>query len=178
MNNIETAVFGGGCFWCTEAIFQSLKGVITVLPGYSGGSVPSPTYEQVCAGGTGHIESTKIEYDPKIISFEKLLGVFFGTHDPTTMDRQGNDVGEQYKSVIFYFNDQQKVSAEKAIADLEKQHVFDKPIVTELRPFEKFYLAENYHQNYFKNNPGQPYCQAVISPKLAKFRQHYADLLK
>lgn len=178
MSNKETAVFGGGCFWCTEAIFQSLKGVSSVLPGYTGGAMPNPTYEQVCQGNSGHVESTKIEFDPSVISYSDLLGVFFGTHDPTTLNRQGHDVGEQYRSVVFYTSPEQKLAAEKVIADLDKEKVYDDPIVTTVEPLKEFYVAENYHQNYFINNPGQPYCQAVISPKVAKFRQKFASLLK
>jgi peptide-methionine (S)-S-oxide reductase len=175
---METAVFGGGCFWCTEAIFQSLKGVSSVLPGYAGGHVANPTYEQVSAGDTGHAEVTKIDFDPAIISFSDLLGVFFGTHDPTTMNRQGHDVGTQYRSVVFYTSPEQKAAAEKAMSDLEKEKVYEGAIVTEVKPLDKFYEAENYHQNYFKNNPGQPYCQAVISPKVAKFRAKFSGLIK
>jgi peptide-methionine (S)-S-oxide reductase len=173
---METAVFGGGCFWCTEAIFQNLKGVSSVLPGYSGGHVENPTYEQVSEGNTGHAEATKIEFDPSVIKFSDLLGIFFATHDPTTPNRQGHDVGPQYRSAIFYMNEQQKKAAEEFIKNAAKD--FDAPIVTEITPFNKFYVAENYHQNYFKNNSNAPYCQAVISPKVAKFRAKYANLLK
>lgn len=176
MENSETAIFGGGCFWCTEAIFQNLKGVETVLPGYSGGHAPNPTYEQVCEGGTGHAEVTKIEFDPTIIKFEVLLEVFFATHDPTTLNRQGGDVGEQYRSVIFYTTPQQKQIAENYIKGAQKD--FASPIVTQLLPFDKFYEAENYHQNYFAKNPGKAYCQVVINPKLEKFKKKFADLLK
>lgn len=172
---MQTAVFGGGCFWCTEAIFQNLKGVLSVLPGYSGGHVPNPTYEQVCAGDTGHIEVTKIEFDPAVISYEVLLEVFFATHDPTSMDRQGDDVGVQYRSVIFYTSEEQKRQAEEFIKKIQKD--YSTPLVTQILPLDKFYEAENYHQNYFNNNPNKPYCQAVISPKLKKFREKFAYLL-
>jgi peptide-methionine (S)-S-oxide reductase len=173
---METAVFGGGCFWCTEAILQGLKGVKSVLPGYSGGTVPNPTYEQVCDGNTGHAEVTKIEFDPSVIKFEVLLEVFFATHDPTTVNRQGEDVGEQYRSVIFYTTPEQKQTAEKYIAEAQKD--FTSPIVTQVVPFDKFYGAENYHQNYFVKNPDKAYCQFVINPKLEKFKKKFANLLK
>jgi peptide-methionine (S)-S-oxide reductase len=176
MSNKEIAVFGGGCFWCTEAVFQNLKGVESVLPGYSGGVVPNPTYEQVCDGNTGHAEVTKIEFDPGIIQFEVLLEVFFATHDPTTQNRQGGDVGEQYRSVIFYTTPEQKQTAEKYIQKAQKD--FTAPIVTQIRPFDKFYEAENYHQNYFAKNPDKAYCQIVINPKLEKFKKNFANLLK
>lgn len=172
----ETAVFAGGCFWCTEAIFQGLKGVTSVLPGYSGGTVANPTYEQICDGNTGHAEATQIEFDPNVISYEVLLEVFFATHDPTTMNRQGNDVGPQYRSVIFYTSPEQKQAAEKSIQMAQKD--FDRPIVTQIQPLDKFYVAENYHQNYFKNNPGNPYCQVVINPKLKKLREKFSNLLQ
>jgi len=176
MSNKEIAVFGGGCFWCTEAIFQGLKGVKSVLPGYSGGSVLNPTYEQVCGGNTGHAEVTKIEFDPAVINFEVLLEVFFATHDPTTVNRQGADVGEQYSSVIFYTTPEQKQIAEKYIAEAQKD--FTAPIVTRLQSFEKFYEAENYHQNYFAKNPYKAYCQIIINPKLEKFKKKFVNLLK
>ncbi len=172
---IETAVFGGGCFWCTEAVFQNLKGVSSVLPGYAGGSAPDPTYEQICGGDTGHAEVSKIEFNPRIIKFTDLLNVFFATHDPTTLNRQGNDVGDQYRSVIFYTSPEQKLQAAQFISEAQKE--FDSPIVTQVQPLDKFYVAENYHQNYFKNNPGNPYCQMVIGPKLQKFREKFADLI-
>ncbi len=172
---METAVFGGGCFWCTEAIFQGLKGVSSVLPGYAGGHLPNPTYEQVSGGDTGHAEVTQIIFDPKVITFPVLLEVLFATHDPTTMNRQGGDIGEQYRSVIFYTTPEQKKQSEAYIKNAQKD--FDSPIVTQIQPLDKFYEAENYHQNYFNNNKNQPYCQAVISPKLAKFRKKFAYLL-
>ncbi len=176
--NKEIAVFGGGCFWCTEAIFQSLRGVVSVLPGYSGGTKPNPTYEEVCGGNTGHVEVIKIEFDPEQIKYSDLLGVFFATHDPTTMNRQGNDVGEQYQSVVFYSNDEQRTQASAFIEKLQQDTVFEKPVVTQIKPLEEFYEAENYHQNYFANNKNQPYCQMVIDPKVQKFRAKFANLLK
>lgn len=176
MKNLETAVFGGGCFWCTEAIFQNLKGVESVLPGYSGGTVPNPTYEQVCNGSTGHAEATKIDFNPEIIKFEVLLEVFFATHDPTTKNRQGGDVGEQYRSVIFYTTPEQKQTTEIYIKEAQKEFV--SPIVTLLQPLDKFYEAENYHQNYFAENPDKAYCRVVINPKLEKFKKKFANLLK
>jgi peptide-methionine (S)-S-oxide reductase len=175
---LQTAIFGGGCFWCTEAIFKSLKGAISVMPGYSGGSKPNPTYEEVCGGATGHIEAVKIEFDPGLISFRDLLEVFFATHDPTTPNRQGNDVGEQYASVIFYGDENQKFEAEKFIRQLEEDYVFEKPIVTQIRPLAEFYEAEDYHRDYFKNNPAAAYCQIVINPKLEKFKKKFASLVE
>ncbi len=177
-DKLETAIFGGGCFWCTEAIFQSLKGVASVIPGYAGGTMQSPSYEVVSSGRTGHAEVIKIEYDPKQISYHELLEVFFATHDPTTPNRQGSDIGEQYRSIIFYTNEEQKQDAEKFIKDLENQKVFDGSIVTQIKPFEIFYEAEQYHKNYYLKNPDKPYCQVIISPKLAKFRQKFAKLLE
>jgi peptide-methionine (S)-S-oxide reductase len=168
---METVTFGSGCFWCTEAIFQQLKGVDSVVSGYSGGHVESPSYEQVTTGRTGHAEVCHIQFDPKQISFEDMLEVFFSTHDPTTLNRQGNDVGTQYRSVIFYHSDEQKMTAERVKTELEKSGSWKNPLVTEIVPFEKFYPAENYHQNYFRNNPNQSYCRFVISPKLEKFEK-------
>jgi len=175
---METAIFGGGCFWCTEAIFNALQGVHSVMPGYAGGSLDNPTYEQVSGGSTGHAEVIKIEYDPKLISFRDLLEIFFSTHDPTQLNRQGNDVGTQYRSTVLYANEQQKQETEKFILELETNRIFEKPIVTTLEPFTKFYEAEEYHKNYFKNNPSQPYCMLVINPKVGKFKQKYASMLK
>lgn len=174
----EIATFGAGCFWCTEAVFQALKGVETVLPGYSGGSMENPTYTQVSNGGTGHVEVAQIEFDPSVISYKQLVEVFFTTHNPTTFERQGADVGEQYKSVIFYHSDVQKQAAEAVKQELAEKHVFDSPIVTEIRPAEPFYEAEDYHKNYYANNPNAPYCTAVIDPKVAKLRQKFTHLLK
>lgn len=175
---MKQATFGSGCFWCSEAIFSSLRGVTNVVPGYAGGHVEQPTYEQVCAGTTGHAEVARITFDPSVISFEQLVEVFFGSHNPTTLNRQGNDVGEQYRSVIFFHDEDQQQTAEGAREKLEKEKTFDSPIVTTIEPLKTFFPAENYHRNYYANNPDQPYCQAVISPKLAKFRQHYAHLIQ
>lgn len=175
---MEQATFGGGCFWCTEAVFQNLKGISKVVSGYMGGAKENPTYEDICSGNTGHAEIIRIDYDPEQISFEDLLLVFFKTHDPTTLNRQGNDVGTQYRSVIFYENQEQKIAAENMIDQLEKEIVFDKPIVTEVSPISKFYEAEHYHQNYYNNNPDKGYCAYVIQPKLAKFTRDFWDKLK
>lgn len=177
-DTMETATLAGGCFWCTEAIFRRLKGVISILPGYAGGSVESPTYEQVCAGTTGHAESIQIEFDPKIISFEKLLTVFFHLHDPTTKNRQGNDTGPQYRSVIFYHDDAQKQTAEKVIKEIETAKLYPGNIVTEVTPFTNFYPAENYHRDYYTKNSGEPYCQFVIDPKIQKLIKEYSTDLK
>lgn len=174
----ETATFGGGCFWCTEAIFKSLKGVEKVESGYSGGKVKNPTYKEVCTGETGHAEVIQITFDPAVISFHELLKVFWETHDPTTLNRQGADVGTQYRSVIFYHSPQQKEIAEKYKAELNKENVFNKPVVTQITAFDTFYKAENYHQNYYANNSTQGYCQIVIVPKLEKFRKIFKDKLK
>lgn len=174
----ETATFGNGCFWCTEAIFKSLKGVETVESGYSGGKLKNPTYREVCSGLTGHAEVIQITYDPSVISYDELLEVFWQTHDPTTLNRQGADVGTQYRSAVFYHSPEQKEAAEKYKAELNRQKVFDKPIVTEITAFDKFYKAEDYHQNYYANNPNQGYCQIVIVPKLEKFRKVFKDKLK
>jgi peptide-methionine (S)-S-oxide reductase len=175
---LAKATFGAGCFWCTEAVFQQLKGVHSVVSGYSGGSVKNPTYEQVCTGRTGHAEATQITYDPSVISYEELLEVFWKTHDPTTPDRQGNDVGPQYRSVIFYHTDEQKRLAEHYKQKLDAAGAFYAPIVTEIVPFTEFYRAEGYHQNYFEENPSQPYCRAIIRPKVDKVKQVFQDKLK
>jgi peptide-methionine (S)-S-oxide reductase len=175
----ETATFANGCFWCTEAIFEELDGVISATSGYSGGHTENPIYKQVCSGETGHAESLQIVYDPSKISFDELLGVFWKTHDPTTLNRQGADVGTQYRSAIFYHNEEQKQKAEKYKAELDKSGAFDRPIVTEIAPFTKFYAAEDYHQQYFENNENSnPYCRIVIQPKLEKFRKVFKDKLK
>jgi peptide-methionine (S)-S-oxide reductase len=174
----DTATFGEGCFWCTEAFFQRLKGVVSVTSGYGGGFVENPTYEQVCDHSTGHIELARIVYDPSQISFDELLEVFWKTHDPTTMDRQGNDAGPQYKSIIFYHTAEQKEKAEKYKAALDKSGAWDKPIVTEIAAFKNFYPAENYHQNYYNDNQNQGYCRYVIQPKLEKFEKIFKDKLK
>lgn len=193
---IETAVLGGGCFWCTEAVFKMLKGVVSVMPGYAGGSTPStstqggeqsrtigspqaaPTYEEVSSGQTGHAEVTKIEYDPKVISYDDLLTVFFATHDPTTLNRQGSDVGEQYRSIILYSSPEQKKASEDFIKKLNKSHKEGNPIVTEVKPLKHFYEAESYHRDYFAKNPDKPYCQVVINPKLKKAKEKFKTLLK
>lgn len=175
---LQLATFGAGCFWCVEAVFQQLDGVVSVKSGYSGGSVDNPTYEQVCRGNTGHAEVCQIQFDPAKISFDDLLEVFWKTHDPTTLNRQGADVGTQYRSAIFYHDDQQKVLAEKRKQQLDKAGLWPKPIVTEISPAKKFYVAEDYHQNYFKNNPFNGYCQAVVRPKVDKFREVFRDKLK
>lgn len=174
----EVATLGGGCFWCTEAIFRELRGVKLVQSGYSGGTIPNPSYRQVCTGTSGHAEVVQITYDPNIIAFKEMLQIFFTTHDPTTLNRQGADVGTQYRSVIFYHSEQQKATAQEVIKEISEAGVWDRPIVTQLVPFEAFYKAEEYHQEYFENNPGQSYCQFVIAPKVAKLRQHYRDKLK
>lgn len=175
---MDTATFGNGCFWCTEAIFQQLEGVEKVESGYSGGHVENPTYEEVCEKTTGHAEVLRIFFDPKKISFDELLEVFWQTHDPTTLNRQGNDVGPQYRSVIFYHNTEQKQKAEKYKTELDKSAAFDAPIVTAIEPIKNYYPAENYHQNYYKNNPNQGYCYFVIKPKVEKFKKVFGSKLK
>lgn len=172
------ATFGGGCFWCTEAIFQRLAGVSHVEPGYSGGKTDSPTYEAVCQGTTGHAEVIRIEYDPEMIDFTSLLEIFFQTHDPTTLNRQGADVGTQYRSVIFYHDDAQQAAAESFVKQLDEAKEFGAPIVTEISPLGSYFPAENYHQNYFAAHPNQSYCAAVIAPKVDKFRRKFAAKLK
>lgn len=173
--NLEIAVFGGGCFWCTEAVFSALKGVVGVAPGYAGGHVDSPSYDRVCQGDTGHIEVSRVQFDPAVISYETLLGVFFATHDPTSLNRQGGDVGEQYASAIFCQSPQQKEVAQKVLNDVQAE--LGQPVVTRLLGAEHFWPAENYHQDYYANNPEQGYCQVVISPKMAKFRKRFSALL-
>jgi peptide-methionine (S)-S-oxide reductase len=172
------AVFGGGCFWCTEAVFDELRGVKSVVSGYAGGSTKNPSYEEVCGGRTGHAEVIKIEFDPDEIAFKDLLTVFFATHDPTTLNRQGNDVGTQYRSAIFYANEEQKREAEAFIKELNDSKSFGKPVVTTLEPLGEFYEAEDYHQKYYANNPYQPYCQYMIPPKLNKLHKQFGALLK
>ena len=176
--NLSNATFGNGCFWCTEAVFQQLNGVQKVESGYSGGTVVNPTYKQVCTGTTGHAECLNIYFDSSVISFDELLEVFWKTHDPTTLNRQGNDEGTQYRSVIFYHNDHQKELAQKYQEKLDKSGAFDAPIVTALEPFSTFYKAENYHQDYYNQNGEVPYCRFVIQPKLEKFKKAFADKLK
>ncbi len=177
MAQLESATLGGGCFWCTEAVYQQLHGVKSVVSGYCGGETPSPTYKQVCAGTTGHAEVIQITFDPAEIAYRDVLEVFFQTHDPTTLNRQGNDVGTQYRSVIFPHNDEQRRVAGEVLQDLGTSGVFSRPIVTTIEPFRRFYPAEGYHQNYFADNPGQPYCAMVIAPKVAKFRKAFAERL-
>ncbi len=176
-NNYEQATFGAGCFWCVEAIFQELRGVKAVVSGFSGGHIKNPAYREVIAGTTGHAEVVQITFDPEVISFEKLLMVFWSTHDPTTLNRQGADVGTQYRSAIFYHSEEQKEQALQSKAEVATQ-LWDDPIVTEVTAFDKFYEAEEYHQNYFALNPNQGYCRVVINPKLKKFRENFADWLK
>ncbi len=168
-------VFGGGCFWCTEAVFKELKGVISVMSGYAGGETPNPTYESVCSGTTGHAEVSKIEFDPSVISFYDLLTVFFAVHDPTTLNRQGADVGTQYRSVVFYTTPEQQKETESYIDELNQS---GPKVITQVAPLEKFFIAEEYHRNYFENHPEQAYCQAVINPKLEKLQEKFEDLLK
>jgi peptide-methionine (S)-S-oxide reductase len=177
-SGLERATFGEGCFWCVEAVFQDLKGVVSVESGYSGGKVENPTYRMVCSGETGHAEVCHITYDPSKISFAKLLEVFWKTHDPTTLNRQGHDSGTQYRSVVFYHGDGQKALAEKYKKELDAAGAFNGPIVTEISPFTKFFKAEDYHQNYFKLNPDERYCQLVIAPKVEKFKKVFGDQLK
>ena len=174
----EVATLAGGCFWCLEAAFGQLRGVERVQSGYSGGHVPSPSYEDVCTGTTGHAEVVQITFDPQVVPFRDLLHVFFTIHDPTTPDRQGGDVGTQYRSAIFYHTPEQRAEAERVIAELEAEKVWDDPIVTQVTPFEKFYPAEEYHRDYYRRNPDQGYCRAVIAPKVAKVRKLYLDKLK
>jgi peptide-methionine (S)-S-oxide reductase len=175
---MEVTTLGAGCFWCIEAVFQGLKGVEKVVSGYTGGTVPNPTYHQVCTGRTGHAEVAQITFDPDVISFEEILYVFWRTHDPTTLNRQGADVGTQYRSAIFYHDEVQKAIAEKSLAETEASSLWPNPIVTEITPLPEFYEAEDYHQNYFSDNPNQPYCRAVIDPKVRKFRKEFAHKLK
>jgi len=177
-SSTETITLGGGCFWCTEAVFEQLKGVGKVESGYSGGTVPNPSYEEVCTGDTGHAEVSQITFDPTVISLKQILEVFFTVHNPTTLNRQGNDVGTQYRSVIFYRSPDQKAAAEQAIRDIAAAKIWDGKIVTEVAPFKAFYKAEDYHQEYFRLHGSQPYCQIIIAPKVAKFREHFKSLLK
>ncbi len=177
-NDIKTTVLAGGCFWCTEAVFTRLKGIISVKSGYIGGTLINPTYEQVSTGSTGHIEAIKIEYDSSVIAFYDLLTVFFYTHDPTTMDRQGADIGKQYRSVIFYNDEHEKIEVENFINDLIKLNAYDKPIVTELEPMSTFYDAEDYHEKYYENHKNDSYCEIVIAPKIEKLQKRFAELLK
>jgi peptide-methionine (S)-S-oxide reductase len=175
---IETATLGGGCFWCLEAVYDELKGVTDVVSGYAGGHVVNPTYEQVCDKKTGHAEVIQIKYDADVVSFRDLLNVFFTIHDPTTPNRQGNDVGPQYRSAIFTHSPEQKTEAEAAIAEFNQKGIWNAPIVTEVAPLDVFYPAEEYHQEYFARNPNQGYCQFIVAPKVAKFRKHFMEQLK
>jgi len=174
----EIVTLAGGCFWCLEAVYDELNGVEDVISGYAGGKVPNPSYEMVCTGATGHAEAVQITFNPTIISFKEILQVFFTIHDPTTPNRQGPDVGTQYRSAIFYHTPEQRTIAVQVIAELQAANIWDAHIVTELKPLDQFYPAENYHQEYFKRNPSQPYCRVVIAPKVAKFRKHYLDKLR
>ena len=175
---MATAILGGGCFWCLEAVYNRLAGVTAAESGYMGGSAKNPTYEQVCSGTTGHVEVVRVTFNPQEISFRDLLEVYFAIHDPTTLNRQGNDVGTQYRSAIFYSSDEQRSVAEQTIRELDSAGVWDDPIVTEVKPASTFYRAEDYHQEYFRNNPQQPYCAFVVSPKVHKFREKFADKLR
>jgi peptide-methionine (S)-S-oxide reductase len=174
----EVATLGGGCFWCLEAVYQELRGVVKVESGYSGGHVPNPTYRAVCSETTGHAEVVQVTFDPSVVSYKDILEVYFTIHDPTTLNRQGADVGTQYRSVIFYHDDEQRGIVEGVISDLESEGIWSDTIVTEVKPFDEFYVAEDYHQNYFRNNGFQPYCQVIIAPKVAKFRKEHLDRLK
>ena len=174
----EVATLAGGCFWCLEAVYEQLMGVESVVSGYTGGHVVNPTYEQVCTARTGHAEAVQVTFDPQVVSYRDILGIFFTIHDPTTLNRQGHDVGPQYRSAIFYHDDEQKAAAEQTIAEIEASKIWGKPIVTEVTALPEFYVAEGYHQEYYRRNAAQPYCQVVISPKVAKFRKEYVDRLK
>ncbi len=173
----QTITLGGGCFWCTEAVLKPLRGVASVTSGYANGQLKNPTYREVCSGQTGHVEVARVAFDPDQISLDDLLGIFFATHDPTTLDRQGADRGTQYRSGVYYETPEQKEAAERVVADLTAQGVFSDPIVTEIEPLDVFYAAEDYHQDYFERNPEQPYCAAVIAPKVSKLRRHYMEKL-
>jgi peptide-methionine (S)-S-oxide reductase len=174
----EIATLAGGCFWCLEAVFDDMKGVESVESGYMGGKAANPMYEEVCSGQTGHAEVIQLTFDPSAVSFTEILEVFFVIHDPTTLNRQGNDVGTQYRSAVFYHSPEQKAAAEQVIANLNSARIYDAPIVTEVAAASKFYLAEDYHQEYYRRNPGQPYCAYVVRPKVAKFRKHFLEKLK
>jgi peptide-methionine (S)-S-oxide reductase len=178
VESIQTATLGSGCFWCSEAIFERVNGVIKVEPGYSGGQVKNPSYREVCNGTTGHAEVVQIQYNESVISYAEILEIFFKTHDPTQLNRQGADVGEQYRSVIFYHSEEQKLTAEKIKNELDKQNIWDNPIVTAIQPYINFYKAEEYHSDYYKNNPNQGYCRFVITPKIEKFEKVFKDYLK
>jgi len=177
-NKTEIATLANGCFWCTEAIFERVKGVKSIIPGYAGGTVKNPSYDEVCTGETGHAESIQIEFDPKVTSFEKILDIFWHTHDPTTLNRQGNDVGTQYRSAIFYHDKTQKEIAERSRNELEKENVYNDSIVTEITPFKNFYVAEDYHKNYYEKHHDVPYCNFVIDPKVRKLLEKYGNDVK
>ena len=176
--NLQTATLAGGCFWCLEAVYDEVKGVQGVESGYAGGHMDNPSYREVCNGNTGHAEVVQVHFDPNVVSYRDLLNVFFAIHDPTTLNRQGADVGTQYRSAIFYHDEEQKTIAEELIKDLNAQQIWDKPIVTQVEKLDKFYMAEDYHQEYFARNQYQPYCMAVVAPKVSKFRKHFLELLK
>ena len=178
MENLQTVVLGGGCFWCLEAVFDRMQGVTSVESGYMGGHVENPTYRQVCDGDTGHVEVVRVTFDPGKTSYRELLDVFFTIHDPTTLNRQGNDMGTQYRSAIFYSSEEQHREAKKTIDELNAEHIWANPIVTSLEPASKFFIAEDYHQEYFANNGSQPYCQMVVAPKVKKFQQKFAEKMK
>jgi peptide-methionine (S)-S-oxide reductase len=176
--NLQTATLAGGCFWCLEAVYDEIKGVHSVESGYAGGHMDNPTYRAVCNGDTGHAEVIQVHFDPNVVSYRDLLNVFFAIHDPTTLNRQGADVGTQYRSAIFYHDEEQKKIAEELIKELNTQEIWDRPIVTQVERLDKFYMAEDYHQEYFARNPYQPYCMAIVAPKVSKFRKHFLELLK
>ena len=176
--NLQTATLAGGCFWCLEAVYDEIKGVHSVESGYAGGHTDNPTYREVCNGDTGHAEVVQVHFDPNVVSYRDLLNVFFAIHDPTTLNRQGADVGTQYRSAVFYHDEEQKKIAEELIKDLNVQQIWDRPIVTQVEKLDRFYVAEDYHQEYFARNPYQPYCMAVVAPKVSKFRKHFLELLK
>jgi peptide-methionine (S)-S-oxide reductase len=178
MASQESATLGGGCFWCLEAVYQQMEGVTSVVSGYMGGQVENPTYQQVCTGATGHVEVVRVTFDPELTSYREILEVFFAIHDPTSFDLQGNDAGPQYRSVIFYHDDAQRAVAEQTIRDLNAEEIWDKPIVTEVRPAAAWYPAEDYHQNYFRSHPAQPYCAFVVAPKVRKFREKFTARLR
>lgn len=177
-DNIQIATLGAGCFWCVEAIFDDLKGVIDVVSGYSGGERENPTYQEICTGSTGHAEVIQVKFNPEEISFKEILLIFFSVHDPTTLNQQGNDIGTQYRSAIFFHSEEQRRVAQNVIVEIENSGIWGKPIVTEITEFQKFYSAEDYHQEYFTNNPNQPYCSAVVAPKVAKFRKNFLEKLR
>jgi len=177
-NGLQQATLGGGCFWCLEAVYVELRGVTKVVSGYTGGTVPNPSYQRVCSGNTGHAEVVQVTFDPAVVTYRELLEIFFTIHDPTTLNRQGADVGTQYRSAIFYHDEEQKRVAEEVIKEITAAKIWPKPIVTQVAPLDVFYAAENYHQDYFANNPMQPYCQVVVAPKVAKFRKQYYEKLR